>query len=205
MGPSVDDATLERVLRWAMIERGTAELSDTIGAQYIVPSPPTSFTPRNAAVAGRVLVLCRRRPTGTSKPPSSFDVLQQSITPGAVVLVSCEPGIGASFGSNIALQAAACRAQALVTDGKWRDTTRLKSVGIPVGSNGSDPTRPAGCPVVLSESEVMFGTTWRTGDWFLRDADGVMRLDDEAARGAAEGLIANAGGELAALLAPGGK
>jgi regulator of RNase E activity RraA len=195
-----DDNLVERLLRWAMIEQGTAGLSDVLGAETIAPARPSSFVARDAAVAGRVLLLRRQRPAEGQRPPSSFDVLRGAVKPGAVVMVHCEPGIGAAFGSNIVLQAATCRAQAVVTDGAWRDATRLRSVGIPVGSNGSDPTRPAGCPVVRSESEEMFGLTWRNGDWFLRDADGVLRLDDAAARDAASELAASASGEVQSLL-----
>jgi regulator of RNase E activity RraA len=195
-----DDNLVERLLRWAMIERGTAGLSDVVGSATIAPDHPTSFMARDSAVAGRVLLLRRQRPADGQRPPSSFDVLRAAVSPGAVVLVHCEPGIGAAFGSNIVLQAATCRAQAVVTDGAWRDATRLRSVGIPVGANGTDPTRPAGCPVVCSDSEEMFGITWHNGDWFLRDADGVLRFDDALARSTAADLAASANGELQSLL-----
>ena len=148
------DDLVERVLRWALIERGTAGLSDDLGAHVIAPRcPPTTFLPPLSAVAGKVVLLRRQRPADASRPPSSFDVIRGEVTPGSVVLVHCEPGIGASFGSNIALHVAACRAQALVTDGAWRDTTRLQCVGIPIGGNGAEPTRPAGCPMVASGRE----------------------------------------------------
>ena len=196
----LDDSAVERVLRWAMIERGTAELSDQLGPQVIAPAPPSTFAPPTAALAGRVLVLRRERPVDGSRPPSSFRVLRGHITAGVVVLVRCPHDIGAAFGSNVVLQASACRAQAIVTDGAWRDTTRLVAAGIPVGGNGADPTRPAGCPVVVSEQEDLFGVTWSTGDWFLRDADGVLRLDDDLARRTASDIAGGASGELASLL-----
>jgi regulator of RNase E activity RraA len=197
-----DDTLVERVLRWAMIERGSAELSDSLGSHIIASSPPSSFSPPDAAVAGRVLLLRRQRPVDGSRPPSSFQVLRRHVAPGAVVLVHCDAGIGAAFGSNVVLQAAACRAQSIVTDGAWRDSARLRAVGIPVGANGTDPTRPAGCPVVVTDREDMFGVSWITGDWFLRDADGVLRLDDDLARTTATDIAASAGGELASLLEP---
>ena len=194
------DPLVERVLRWALIEQGTAGLSDELGAASIAPDPPTAFIPPSSAIAGRVVVLRRQRPVDGDRPPSSFEVIRREAFPGCVVLVRCEPGIGAAFGSNVALQAAACRAQALVTDGPWRDTGRLHAVGIPLGGNGADPTRPAGCPMVPVPRDDLFGLSWNTGDWFLRDADGVMRLDDDTARRAAARITESAGGELAALL-----
>jgi regulator of RNase E activity RraA len=197
-----EDSMVERVLRWAMIEHGSAGLSDSIGSHVIAPSPPSRFIPGATAIAGRVVLFRRQRVDRGTRSPSSFPVVRRHVTPGCVVLVRCPPGIGAGFGSNIVLQAAACRAQAIVTDGSWRDTTRLESVGLPVGANGANPTRPAGCPVVSSESEDMFGLVWNAGDWFLRDADGVLRLDDDLARRTASSLAATASGELASLLAP---
>jgi len=197
-----EDSMVERVLRWAMIEQGSAGLSDSLGAHVLAPSPPSQFIPGAAAVAGRAVLLRRERPPTGSRPPSSFQILRRQVTPGCVVLVRCDPAIGAGFGSNVVLQAAACRAQAIVTDGAWRDTTRLHSVGLPVGGNGADPTKPAGCPFVVSDTEEMFGLTWRTGDWFLRDSDGVLRLDDDLARRTASDFAASAIGELEALLAP---
>jgi regulator of RNase E activity RraA len=197
-----DDRMVERVLRWAMIERGTADLSDQLGAQVIAPSPPTHFSPEAVAVAGKVALFRRQRATGVGRPHSSFEVLRGSVTPGSVVLVHCEPGVGAGFGSNTLLEAATCRAQAMVTDGPRRDTSRSHAIGIPVGSNGSVPTRPSGCPMTVSESEEMFGLAWRNGDWFLCDADGVLRLEETVARQTASEIAATASGELASLLEP---
>lgn len=195
-----DDTGIERVLRWATIERGTADLSDSLGFGVIAPAPPSHVYPTGAAVAGKVVLFRRRRPDEAEEAPSSFDVLLRNVVAGAVVLVHCEPGIGAAFGSNLALQAAACRAQAILTDGTCRDIRLLQQVGIPVGSNGTEPTRPAGCPMTETDTEDMFGVTWSVGDWLLRDADGVLQLDSKLAQRTAGDLAESAGAELAALL-----
>lgn len=197
----LDDPAIERVLRWAMIENGAAGLSDELGRTVIVPSPPSHVLPPGAAVAGRVILFRRQRPAIGAQPPSSFVALRAAIAPGAVVMVRCEADIGAAFGSNVALQAAACRAQAILTDGAFRDTSRLQQVGIPIGSNGAVPTRPAGCPMVATDAEEMFGVTWHNGDWLLRDADGVLRLDADLAHRTASELARDPTGELAQLLA----
>jgi regulator of RNase E activity RraA len=199
----LDDDAVERVLRSTIIEHGTADLSDRLGSHVIAPAPPSAFMPPTAAIAGRVLLLRRERPADGVRPPSSFRVLRQAIKPGDVVLVRADRSIGAAFGSNVVLQAAACRAQAIVTDGAWRDSTRIATVGIPSGANGAAPTRPAGCPMVVVDHEELFGLSWNTGDWFLRDADGVLRLDDDLAQQTATELAAGASGELASLLEPG--
>jgi regulator of RNase E activity RraA len=199
--PVLSAGLVERTLRWTLIEQGTAGLSDELGAELLAPAPPANFLPPMAAVAGPVVLLRRQRPRDGERPPSSFDVIRTEVVAGCVVLVQCEPGIGAAFGSNVALLAAACRAQAIATDGAWRDTTRLHAVGIPLGSNGADPTRPAGCPMATVPRAELFGIPWSTGDWFLRDADGVMRLDHELAQRVATRLAQSASGELASLLA----
>jgi regulator of RNase E activity RraA len=116
-------------------------------------------------------------------------------------MIATDPAFGAAFGSGLALQAAVSGAAAMVTDGRWRDAGRLALLGLPVGSNGGDPTRPAGCPVVVSEREQVFGTTWERGDWFLRDRDGAVRLTRADARDAAEDLVAHPPPDLASLLA----
>jgi Aldolase/RraA len=194
------DGVVERVLRWATVELGTAELSDRYGAGMLVPEAPAWFRPAEAAVAGPVLLLRRERWAGEGPQPSSFAVLRDSVRPGAAVLVSCDPSIGAAFGSNIALQAAALRAQCLVTDGAWRDGGRLPSVGLVVGSNGGDPRRPAGCPFVVCERADLFGVTWVAGDWFLRDVDGLARLSREQAVEIASEIAAGSQDEVAALV-----
>jgi hypothetical protein len=85
----MDDLSVERVLRWAALERGTAGLSDDFGAELIAPAAP---------------------------------------------------------GSNLALAAAVAGAQALVTNGVARDSTRLAMLGLPVGCAGWTPVRPAAGP-----------------------------------------------------------
>jgi len=195
-----DDVGIERVLRWATIERGTADLSDSLGPGVIAPSPPSRVYPSGAAVAGKVVLFRRRRPEEAEEAPSSFDVLFRNVVAGSIALVHCTPDIGAAFGSNLALQAAACRAQAILTDGTCRDSRLLQQVGIPVGSNGTVPTRPTGCRMTPTDTEDMFGVTWRVGDWLLRDADGVLRLDSELAQRTAGELAESAGAELEALL-----
>jgi hypothetical protein len=54
--------------------------------------------------------------------------------------------------------------------------------------------------MVAVPSDDLFGLSWKTGDWFLRDADGVMRLDDDTACRAAARIAESASGELASLL-----
>jgi regulator of RNase E activity RraA len=194
------DDRIELVLRWAVIERGTADLSERLDRDARAPNPPACFLPAPSAIAGKVVLLRRQRPAEGSRPASSFVEIRRRATPGSVLLVGCEPGIGAAFGSNLALLAASCRAQAVVTDGSWRDTSRLHSVGIAVGGNGTDPTRPAGCPMVPTDSEELFGVRWRTGDWFVRDADGLLRLGAAEASRVVADLIESASGELTSLL-----
>lgn len=41
----MDDLSVERVLRWAALERGTAGLSDDFGAELIAPAAPTPGRP----------------------------------------------------------------------------------------------------------------------------------------------------------------
>ena len=161
--------------------------------------------PSSAAVAGKVMLFRRQRPATGERPPSSFELLRRALVPGVVVFVQCDPDIGAAFGSNIVLQAAACRAQSIVTDGTCRDTGRIQQVGIPVGSNGSEPTRPRGCPMVIHETADMFGVTWHNGDWFLRDVDGVLRLDAALAQRTATELAESGSGELGSLLSSGAR
>ena len=103
------DDRIEVVLRWAVIERGTAELSERLERDAVAPNPPACFLPPLSAIAGRVVLLRRRRPADGARPPSSFDEIRRRATPGSVLLVGCEPGIGAAFGSNVALLAATCR------------------------------------------------------------------------------------------------
>ena len=53
---------VERVLRWAVIERGTATLADELGPDVVVPGGPRRFTPPGAAIAGPVVLLRRQPP-----------------------------------------------------------------------------------------------------------------------------------------------
>jgi hypothetical protein len=55
--------------------------------------------------------------------------------------------------------------------------------------------------MVASDGEEMFGATWRPGDWFLRDADGVLRLTSGQASTVATEVATSAGSELRSLLA----
>jgi regulator of RNase E activity RraA len=191
---------IERVLRWAVIERGTATLSDELGPDVIVPGGPRRFTPAVAAIAGPVVLLRRALSSAPAAPFPSFRLMRETVHPGDVVLVGCDRSIGAAFGSNLVLMAAAMRAQAMVTDGAWRDGGRLEMVGIPVGADSTCPKRPAGHPYEVTGHLDMFGVRWRPGDWFLRDADGVLRLPAALAARAASQLMAEPGGELSGLL-----
>jgi regulator of RNase E activity RraA len=194
---------IERALRWALIDGGTAGLSDDLGPGVLVPAAPAVVLPAEAAVAGPV-VLMRRASAGSAAPPrSSFDALRAAVRPGAVVLVHCEPGVGAAFGSNIALHAASLRAQAIVSDGPFRDRTRMVQTGVVCAAAGMAAQRPAGAPMAPVESQAMFGVTWRTGDWFLRDADAVIRLTPDLAVRTARRLADSATDELSALLGRG--
>lgn len=191
---------IERALRWALIEQGSAALSDDLGPDVLVPGAPEVVIPASAAIAGRT-VLMRRARAGAGRPAqSSFDALRAAVRPGIVVLVHCEPGVGAAFGSNIALHAACLRAQAIVTDGNFRDKTRLTQLGTVCGGSGSQPGRPAGAPLTQVQSESVFGTEWRTGDWFLRDADGVLRLPADVAVRTVRRLADSGNVDLTALL-----
>lgn len=193
---------IERALRWALIEQGSAALSDDLGADVLVPSAPAVVIPACAAIAGPVVLMHRPR-AGTGGPAqSSFDALRAAARPGVVVLVHCEPGAGAAFGSNIALHAGCMRVQAIVTDGKFRDKNRLTQVGAVCGGSGSEPGRPAGAPLTQVQNESMFGTEWCTGDWFLRDADGVLRLPADLAVRTASRLADGGNVDLSALLGP---
>jgi regulator of RNase E activity RraA len=212
-GPDRDThERIERVLRWAMIEIGTAGLSDRLGPQVLVPEPPRVASPVSAAIAGPVVLMRRSRterdPSGSSAAAgsspaagSSFAALAQAVRPGCVVLVRCEPDVGAAFGSNLALHAVCLRAQAIVTDSACRDRTRLENLGMGWAANGTDPTRPRGAAMVRVPSAALFGTEWNDGDWFLRDRDGAIRLTHDAAADAADALTESASGELADLLA----
>jgi regulator of RNase E activity RraA len=197
---SVSDDRIERVLRWALVEFGTAGLSDDLEPAVLAPQAPSLMSPSDVVIAGPVLVMRRSR-DGAASGASSFDELTEHLRPGAVVLVQTDPGTGASFGSNVVLHASCLRAQAVITDGAARDRTRTVQVGLPVGSNGTDPRRPRGCAMRRVRSADLFGTTWNDADWFLRDADGVIRLEPDLARSTAARLAEDATGELAALLA----
>jgi regulator of RNase E activity RraA len=198
-GPLSDDR-IERALRWALIELGTAGLADELGADVVVPGAPHTVSPATAAVAGPIVLMQRSR-DGARAGASSFSELREHVRPGSVVLVGLAAGVEAAFGSNVVLHAACLRAQALISDGPARDTTRAAQVGLVVGHDGTNPRRPAGAAMRRIDSADMFGTTWRDGDWFLRDADGVIRLAPEQAQRAAGRVAENATGEFDALLA----
>lgn len=196
------DRSIALVLRWAVIEKGTAGLADGLGPSVVVPRPPSHFLPEAVVVCGPVILLRRER-AAAAVPKTSYAVVRDAVMPGTVVLIRTDPSFGAAFGSGIALQAADSGAIAMLTNGAWRDGSRLSALGLPVGSNGADPTQPAGCPVVVSDREDLFGTTWMTGDWLLRDVDGVIRLTQEQARSTANGVAAEGSAELANLLGGG--
>ena len=71
----------------------------------------------------------------------------------------------------------------------------IARAGAHVIVNGTDPTRPAGCPMVAVDSAELFGLRWRNRDWLLRDADGLLRLDHAAAGRIATDLIESAIGD----------
>jgi regulator of RNase E activity RraA len=196
----LSDDRIERVLRWALIELGTAGLADELGADVVVPGAPHTVSPATAAVAGPVVLMQRSR-DAARVGASSFSELREHVRPGSVVLVGLATGVEAAFGSNVVLHAACLRAQALISDGPARDTTRAAQVGLVVGYDGTNPRRPAGAAMHRVDSADMFGTTWRDGDWFLRDADGVIRLAPEQAQRAAGRVAENATGEFDAMLA----
>jgi regulator of RNase E activity RraA len=190
---------IERVLRWAVIELGTAGLSDKLGRQVVAPMAPTQVSPPGAAIAGPVVIMERARREG-GEPGSSFQALSECVRPGSVVLVRAEPEVGGAFGSNVALHVACLRAQALIADGPARDTSRVALVGMPCGWVGTNPRRP-GAGMLRVPAATLFGTEWAEGDWFLRDADGVIRLDPDQAAAAAASLASEAEDQLASLLA----
>jgi hypothetical protein len=68
------------------------------------------------------------------------------------------------------------------------------------GGSASEPGRPAGAPLTQVQSESIFGIEWRTGDWFLRDADGVLRLPAELAARTARRLADGGNADLTVLL-----
>jgi|ERR1700761_8492785 len=194
----MDDLSVECVLRWAALERGTAGLSDDFGADLVVPETPARFVPGDCALAGRVVTV-RRQPGGEKR--SSFTTLFEVVRPGCVVLVDAGRPGGAAFGSNLALAAAGAGARALITNGVARDGTRLGQLGFPVGCAGWDPRRPAAGPMTVADQVELFGVTWKPGDWLLRDHDGIVRLDPATARSIAAKVAADADRELGSLLA----
>jgi regulator of RNase E activity RraA len=187
------------VLRWAVVEHGTAGLADMIGPSVVIREPPDRFMPQEAVVCGQVLLLRRERAAASGRL-SSYEVVRRAVSPGIVVLIHADPTVGAAFGSGIALLAADRGAAAMITDGTWRDAGRLRTLAMPVGANGADPTRPAGCPVAPTDDETIFGAKWSSGDWLLRDADGMVRLNPEAALRAATAIAAEPTGDLISLL-----
>jgi regulator of RNase E activity RraA len=199
--PRALSALAERVLRWAVIEHGTAGLADRDAACVVAPFAPTWVLPPEAAIAGPVVLFERRRAEGAASG-ASFGVLRRSVTPGSVVLVRCDRSVGAAFGSNLALEASLGRAQAILTDGACRDSRLLASTGLVVGATATDPTRPRDHPIASVDEVDLFGLGWRTGDWLLRDRDGVVRLAADVVPAVVEGLRATDDGELAALLGP---
>ena len=193
----MDDLSVERVLRWAALERGTAGLSDDFGAELVAPSAPAIFVPGDRVIAGRVVNVRRQR---SADIRSSFTTLYDVVRPSCVVLVDADPQAGAAFGSNLALAAAVAGAQALVTNGVARDSTRLTMLGLPVGCAGWTPRRPAGGPMTAVDQVQMFGVSWRQGDWLLRDMDGIARLDNALAASIAAEIAAGADREVRALV-----
>lgn len=189
-----------RILRWAMVELGSAGLTDRLGQEHAVPDPPPQWLNGDVAVAGRVLLLARRPPETEVGPYASFALLAEHVFPAAVVLVQADPTRGSAFGSNLALQAAVSGAQALLTDGIWRDSSRLHLVGLPIGGFGRGAASTAGRPYTRLDALELFGVCWRDDDWLLRDADAALRLDGGAAAAAAASLAADFEGELTALI-----
>lgn len=110
----MDDLSVERVLRWAALEWGTAGLSGDFGAEMLALAASAIFLPGNCVIAGRVVTVSRQRSAGTR---SSFTTLYGAVRAGCVVLVDADPHAGAAFGSNLALAASVAGAQALLTDG----------------------------------------------------------------------------------------
>jgi regulator of RNase E activity RraA len=188
------------VLRWAAIEHGTAGLADLLGPSVVVPAGPTAFLPDGIVICGPVLLMRRERLEAGVTVPSSYSTVRDAVLPGVVVLIHTDRSFGAAFGSGIALQAAIRGAQAMVTDGAWRDVSRLRALGLPVGSVAADPTKPLSVPLVVREREDLFGVSWSTADWFIRDPDGVVRLTPETARTTAAQIAADPSTDLARLL-----
>ncbi len=192
----MDDLSVERVLRWAALERGTAGLSDDFGTELLTLAAPAIFMPGSCVIAGRVVTVRRQQTAGTR---SSFTTLYGVVRAGSVVLVDADPQAGAAFGSNLALAASVAGAQALLTSGVARDSTRLALLGLPVGCAGWTPRRPAG-PMMPVDQVQMFGVTWRQGDWLLRDQDGIVRLDNAAATSLAADIAAHGDREVRSLV-----
>lgn len=197
---TMDRSRAERALRWALIELGTAGLSDQLGPDCVVTLPPHVARFDRAVAAGPVALMARRPGMGAAKP-SSFSSLRAAAEPGCVALVSCPAGIGAALGSNLALHAACLGVRAIVTDGPVRDVSRLAGVGIPVLACGTSPQRPTGAAMEQMSELHLFDRTWVRGDWALLDADGLLHLDGDAVGRVAGQLAADAAGELTSLLA----
>ena len=184
---SGSDNRSERVLRWAVAELGTAGIADEFGRDLVLDRAPATMSPPEAAIAGRVVLMRRSRSApGQPTASSSFDTMRAAVRPGSIVLVATEPGVGATFGSNLALHAACLRAQALIADGPARDVSRISHVPLVCGWTGSDARRPSGAVMQEVATVDVFGRNWATGDWYLADADGALRLPsaqgDEIAR-----------------------
>ena len=174
---SASDDRSERALRWAVAELGTAGIADEFGRDLVLDRAPATMSPPEAAIAGRVVLMRRSRPaSGQPTASSSFDTLRAAVRPGSIVLVATEPGVGATFGSNLALHVACLRAQALIADGPARDVSRMSHVSLVCGWTGSDPRRPSGAVMQEVTTVDVFGRNWSTGDWYLADADGALRL-----------------------------
>lgn len=187
---SDSDDRSERVLRWAVAELGIAGIADGFGRELVLDQAPATMSPPEAAIAGRVVLMRRSRPTaGQPTAASSFDTLTAAVRPGSIVLVATEPGIGATFGSNIALHVACLRAQALIADGPARDVSRMAHVPLVCGWSGSDARRPSGAVMQEVAAAEVFGRTWATGDWYLADADGALQIPAAQADEIAGALI----------------
>jgi regulator of RNase E activity RraA len=54
--------------------------------------------------------------------------------------------------------------------------------------------------MVPVEEVQMFGVTWRSGDWLLRDQDGIVRLDSAAASSLAADIAVHGDREVRSLV-----
>jgi regulator of RNase E activity RraA len=186
----VADDRSERVLRWAVAELGIAGIADEFGRDLVLDRVPSTMSPPDTAIAGRVVLMrrTRRSPAGPAAS-SSFDTLRAAVRPGSVVLVAMDPAIGAAFGSNLALHTACLGAQALIADGPARDVSRISRVPLACGWTGTDARRPSGAVMHEVTTADLFGRKWATGDWYVADADGALRLPSAQGEEIASALL----------------